>query len=242
MTRRLRVPSERLEAHQATLAKSLARSACGLQPAARNGTNFSVVTKTIIMSNNRQENSGDANQRDFGSNRAERQSSVPNDLPDSKQDQEKLRGEETYINLPDVKDIPGQEFVNAPPAGMLGDTTISSDDEEGTNVFDRDDDQDLRGTGNEFDVTRDEKAALQQTEYMPTRDEDNLRNARMDNVDFQNEKLNERSFGEETSGADLDIPGNTDETETDAMGQGDEENKHYSLGSSDNDNVTEGTP
>jgi hypothetical protein len=61
------------------------------------------------------------------------------DLQDSPQDREKLEPEETFINLPDVKDIPGQEFVNAPPAGMLGDTTISSDDEEGRNVFDRDD-------------------------------------------------------------------------------------------------------
>jgi len=38
------------------------------------------------------------------------------------------------------------------------------------------------------------------------------------------------------------VPGNTDETKTDALGQGDEENKYYSLGSADNDNVTEGTP
>jgi hypothetical protein len=53
---------------------------------------------------------------------------------------------------------------------------------------------------------------------MPTRDEDNLQNARMDNVDFQNEPLNERSFGEERSGRDLDVPGNTDDTRTSSMG------------------------
>ena len=194
------------------------------------------------MSNDRKDNRGSGNERDFGSNRAERQSSVPNDLPDSREDREKLKAEETYIDLPDVKDIPGQEFVNAPPAGMLGDTTISSDDEEGRNVFDRDDDENVRKTGNDFDVTRDERKTLEQTDYLPTRDEDNLQRARMDNVDFQNEPLNEAGFGEERSGRDLDIPGNTDETRTDAMGQGDEENKHYSLGSDDNDNVTEGTP
>ena len=62
-------------------------------------------------------------------------SSRPNDLPDSASDKEKLQPEETYIDLPDVKDIPGQEFVNAPPAGMLADTTISSDDEEGRGIF-----------------------------------------------------------------------------------------------------------
>ncbi|HET7818764.1 MAG TPA: hypothetical protein VFL70_05610, partial [Bacteroidia bacterium] len=101
---------------------------------------------------------------------------------------------------------------------------------------------DLRRTGDDADVSRNERKALEQIDYMPTTDEDNLVNARMDNVDFQNEPLNERSFGEERSGSDLDVPGETDETRTDALGQGDEENKLYSLGSADNDNVTEETP
>jgi len=193
------------------------------------------------MDNNRNTDRPDPNYHDLTSNNAERSSSAPNDLPDAENDRNKLQAEETYIDLPDVKDIPGQEFVNAPPLGALGDTTIASDDEEGRSVFDTDDDEDLR-RGTEADVGRDERKALEQTEYMPTRDEDNLQNARMDNVDFQNEPLNERSFGEERTGWDLDVPGNTDETRTDAMGQGDEENKLYSLGNSDNDNVTEGTP
>jgi hypothetical protein len=192
------------------------------------------------MSNDRN-NRPDPNPRDMNENRLESHSSRPNDLPDSREDQEKLRTEETYIDLPDVKDIPGQEFVNAPPLGSLGDTTISSDDEEGASVFDRDDSEDLR-TGNDADVSREERKALEQVDYLPTTDEDNLQDARMDNVDFQNEPLNERGFGEERSGSDLDVPENTDESGIDAMGQGDEENKLYSLGSSDNDNVTEGTP
>lgn len=194
------------------------------------------------MASDRKNNRTDPNARDMNANRLERNSSAPNDLPDSKKDQEKLKADEGYIDLPDVKDIPGQEFVNAPPAGSLGDTTISSADEEGTNVFDRTDEENLRRTGNEADVNRGERTALQQTDYMPTTDEDNLQDARMDNVDFQNEPLNERSFGEERNGSDLDVPGSTDETRTSAMGDGDEENKYYSLGSSDNDNVTEGTP
>jgi len=184
----------------------------------------------------------DPNPRDMNANRLERNSSTPNDLPDSKEDQEKLQPEETVIDLPDVKDIPGQEFVNTPPLGALGDTTISSDDEEGRSVFEQDDSEGFKTTGSDADVSRDERKVLEQIDYMPTTDENNLHAARMDNVDFQNEPLNERSFGEERSGRDLDIPGNTDETRTDAMGQGDEENKHYSLGSSDNENVTEGTP
>lgn len=168
----------------------------------------------------------DRNPRDLNANRLERNSSTPNDLPDSKEDQEKLQPEETVIDLPDVKDIPGQEFVNAPPLGALADTTISSDDEEGRRVFDQDTTHDPRSTGDDGDVGRDERKALEQIDYMPTRDENNLQTARMDNVDFQNEPLNERGFGEERSGRDLDIPGNRDETGTDAMGQGDEENKY----------------
>lgn len=194
------------------------------------------------MSTDRKNNRPDPNTRDMNANRLERNSSTPNDLPDSKEDQEKLQSEQTFIDLPDVKEIPGQEFVNAPPIGALGDTTISSADEEGTTIFDRGDDEDLRRTGNDADVNTNERKALQQIDYLPTTDEDNLQNARMDNVDFQNEPLNEKSFGEERSGRDLDVPGSIDETRTDAMGQGDEENKYYSLGSSDNDNVTEGTP
>ena len=194
------------------------------------------------MNNDRKNNRPDPNARDMNSNRVERNSSSPNDLPDSKDDMEKLKPEETVIDLPDVKDIPGQEFVNTPPLGALGDTTISSDDEEGTNIFDEDEDQDLRLTGTEADVSRNERKALEQIDYIPTTDENNLQSARMDNVDFQNEPLNERSFGEERTGRDLDVPGNADETTTDALGQGDEENKYYSLGSADNDNITEGTP
>lgn len=181
-------------------------------------------------------------ERDLNANRTESRSSAPNDLPDNEHDKERLQPEETTIDLPDVSDIPGQENVRAPIISEMADTTISSADEEGDNIFEEEDaDLDLR-MGTRADVSRDERSSLADDDYMPTRDEDNLRNARMDNVDFQGEQLNERSFGEEKSGRDLDVPGDTDETRTDAMGQGDEENNHYSLGSDDNDNLVEGTP
>jgi len=197
-----------------------------------------ISIQNTIMEENRAGNT----ERDMNANEGlERRSSRPGDLPDAGKDREALQNEETFIDLPDVKDIPGQEFVHAPPLGALGDTTIASDDEEGVGVFDRDDSEDPT-SGTEGDVGRDERRALEDTEYLPTQDENNLRDARLDAVDFQGTPLNEKSFGEERSGRDLDIPGNTDETRTDAMGQGDEENKHYSLGSSDNDNMNEGTP
>lgn len=183
------------------------------------------------------------NDRDITTNRAEEQSSTPNDLPDNPRDRERLQPEETTIDLPDVSDIPGQENFVVAPLGELADTTISSDDEEGTDIFDDDDaDDDVEYImGTEGDVRRDERRALQDDLYMPTEDENNLRAARMDNVDFQGEQLNERSFGEEESGSDLDIDA-PDETRTTSLGQGDEENKYYSLGSDDNDNTVEGTP
>jgi len=177
---------------------------------------------------NNQENRGDRE----STNRTERNSTTPNDLPDSSEDSAKLQPEETYIDLPDVKDIPGQEFVNAPPLGELGDTTISSDDEEGTSVFDEDDDEDLR-SGTDADVSRSERAALADADYIPTRDENNLRSVAMDNVDFQGEKLNERGFGEERSGRDLDIPGSELDDRNEMSGAEDEENNDYSLGDND---------
>lgn len=59
----------------------------------------------------------------------------PDDLPDSERDKERLKPETTIINLPDVDDIPGQEHVHVPSLGEISDTTISSDDEEGNDVF-----------------------------------------------------------------------------------------------------------
>jgi hypothetical protein len=200
--------------------------------------------KVMDKANNNRGSSG--GERDMTTNRTEQHSSIPNDLPDSPHDQERLQGEETTIDLPDVKDIPGQEFVHAPPIGMMADTTISSDDEEGEGLFDDasnedDEDADLK-MGTEGNVSRQERQTLAATDLSRNGDDDRLRRASMDNTDFQGEPLNESSFGAERSGSDLDIPEETDETTTSAMGDGDEENKYYSLGSDDNDNVTEGTP
>lgn len=200
---------------------------------------FLEIAETAIMDNNR--NSSGPGERDLNSNRLESRSSLPGDLPDSERDREALENEETFINLPDVKDIPGQEFVHTPPAGALGDTTIASDDEEGRGVYDLDDSEDFTA-GTEGDVGREERRALEQTDYLPTRDEDNLVRSRMDNEDFQHEPLNERSFGEVRTASDLDVPGAELDDRNQRIGEEDEENNDFSLGSADNDNVTEGTP
>lgn len=177
-----------------------------------------------------------------------RSSNRPNaekmDLTDSPRDQERLKPDEGTIELPDVKDIPGQEFVNVPPLGMMADTTISSADEEGEGIFvdDEEDETDIE-MGTTADISDDDKRTLQRgDDNLSTNDDERLRKAALDDTDFEGEKLNEGSFGEDRSGADLDIPESSDESKSDAMNQGDEENDFYSLGSADNDNVTEGTP
>ena len=160
--------------------------------------------------------------------------SKPADLPDSMDDRDKLAPEESTMDLPDVKDIPGQEHIRPPKLRSFIDTTNASDGEEGKGIVglnddDGDADDDTAGAGG--NVSREERQALSDDTYMPTRDENNLRQARMDNVDFEGEPLNEESFGtgQQLSGAGLDTGDMPDETRTDSMGQGDEENKHFSV-------------
>jgi len=162
------------------------------------------------------------------------------DIQDSERDRERLKPDEATIELPDVKDIPGQEFVNVPPLGMMADTTISSADEEGEGLFedDEEDETDIV-MGTEADISNEERQTLAMgQDYMPTRDEAYLRQASLDSTDMEGERLNERSFGEERSGSDLDTAvgaSETHDTTHDALGQGDEENKTYSLGGDNND-------
>ena len=63
---------------------------------------------------------------------------LTSDIHDSEKDKAKLEPEETTIDLPDVKDIPGQENIHAPELREMADTTISSDDEEGVGIFGED--------------------------------------------------------------------------------------------------------
>lgn len=65
------------------------------------------------------------------------------DLPDSLQDEKAMEEEEIIFDLPEVKDIPGQENIVPPKMGMFTDTTISSDGEEGKEIFDEDDDENV---------------------------------------------------------------------------------------------------
>ncbi len=126
---------------------------------------------------------------------------LDSDLPDSPHDQERLKREETTIDLPDVKDIPGQEFVHVMPLGELADTTISSADEEGEGLFDEEDEDDPFEMGTKTDIPKEDKRMLEGTfTMMPTTDDNNLMRATMDNADFDGTPLNEGSFGDKRSG------------------------------------------
>jgi hypothetical protein len=152
------------------------------------------------------------------------------DLPDSEHDRERLENEEVTLNLPEVKDIPGQEFIHTPPPSEFADTTISSADEEGDDVL-----------GDEEEIT-DESSSVSETERslldasandMPTKDELALRRAALDSVDDDGEPLNEKTSANAISGSDLDVPGADDDDENEELGEEDEENNPYSLGGDD---------
>ena len=167
------------------------------------------------------------------------------DIHDSPQDEEKMKSEIFVIDLPDVSDIPGQENIVVPNIGEMQDTTISSDDEEGIGLFDDDEgdeDTDLI-MGNDADVSATERTLLRRAdEDMHVEDDPRLRQAELDKTDAQGDLLNEGSLATSVSGADLDMAGVDADDPMEAIGEEDEENNVYSLGSDSNDNVTEGTP
>ncbi|MEP6616540.1 MAG: hypothetical protein ABJA57_08180 [Ginsengibacter sp.] len=152
--------------------------------------------------------------------------SYHSDLPDNKHDRKEMESETFTIDLPDVKDIPGQEFIHPLPPGEFSDTTISSDDEEGIGIFEEGDDEIL--IDDQSDISSLEKRILEHAdEDMPTGDEANLRNAELDDSDEEGSQLNEES-GAATRG--LDVPGSEDDDQDEDMGDEDEENNEYSLG------------
>jgi hypothetical protein len=152
------------------------------------------------------------------------------DLPDTAKDKQELKNEETRINLPDVKDIPGQEHIQVPDNGEMADTTISSSDEEGDGIWN---DGDV--TENSSNVSETEKVMLEEAaDDMPTRDERQLREASLDSTDDDGTPLNEKDSFNAISGSDLDVPGAEADDPEEEIGEEDEENNPYSLGGDDN--------
>jgi hypothetical protein len=144
------------------------------------------------------------------------------------------------IELPEVSDIPGQEFVKPPRLGELADTTASSADEEADDLLgDGDPDLIMDGRSN---VSPEERAVLANIDRDRAGSEDQgLRSGLLDSTDEDGTPLNEKSFGEgrndDLSADDLDIPGASDDDADEALGEEDEENNGYSL--SDNNENSE---
>jgi hypothetical protein len=165
-------------------------------------------------------------------NTKNRTNEIVTDLPETKDDKQHLQPDEGTLDLPNVKDIPGQEHIHPLIAGEFADTTISSDDEEGVGVLDEEDDE-VAGD-NTTNVSKEEKKALRDaSEKMPDEDEENLEKAQLDKQDEDGELLNEKT---NLSGSDLDIPGSEEDDFNEEIGEEDEENNSYSLDAEDEDN------
>jgi len=138
------------------------------------------------------------------------------------------------IDLPEVKDIPGQEHVRAPRLGELADNTASSADEEGDDVLEPRDTDIAPGT--DADVTPEERRALENFDHLEAGTEDDaLIESRLDDVDNDGDPLNEETFGDDFSGEDLDVPGSEDDDLDEEIGEEDEENNPYSIDDNDDE-------
>jgi len=130
------------------------------------------------------------------------------------------------MDLPEVKDIPGQEHIHPPRMRSFSDTTISSDDEEGKNIMGLNDDED--NLDDRQELSGEEKELLERSESsMGGPDDEDRRKATLDNTDEDGDPLNEEV---DASGADLDVPGSEDDDANEEIGEEDEENNSYSLG------------
>jgi len=153
-----------------------------------------------------------------------KEQTTTNDIMDSPQDRERLQSETATLDLPEVKDIPGQEHVHVPRMNELVDTTASSADEEGDVLFNEQDDS---------DISEEEKDLLDRTDVSMSTDEDeDVFKAELDDRDDDGELLNENI---DTTGEDLDVPGSEDDDADEEIGEEDEENNEYSLGGDNHD-------
>lgn len=148
---------------------------------------------------------------------------------DSPHDKEELREEPASIEIPDAHEIPGQEDFTPAPLGEVADTTISSADEEGDEAFDENLDEQIMDSP-DSNVSDEERETLSRTfDDMPG-DDENLREAALDNRDDDGAPLNEESFKNNISASDLDVPGSELDDANEDIGEEDEENNEYSIG------------
>lgn len=140
------------------------------------------------------------------------------DIKDSKHDEEKLKQDEVTLDLPEVKDIPGQENINAPDLKEMADTTISSDDEEGLGILDSVDEDasnDRVGPAQEIDendliIDEDEdeaEEALDEEDESGEQEADELE-ITDDSVDPESDVTEDEKIALERTSIDVDTPDN----------------------------------
>ncbi|MEO5684750.1 MAG: hypothetical protein ABIQ88_19065 [Chitinophagaceae bacterium] len=151
------------------------------------------------------------------------------DIQDSKKDQQKMQPETIVIDMPEVKDIPGQENIIPPKFREMQDVTISSADEEGEGILDDLNSDEEETIDDEADVTPLEKKLLKKSAgHQPTDETADLDKLALDDRDNDGALLNEKGIRQDRSGEDLDIPGSEADDDNEDIGEEDEENNIYS--------------
>jgi len=150
------------------------------------------------------------------------------DQIDSPHDREELEKETVEVTLPDVNEIPGQEDFVPAPLGELADTTISSADEEGDDIYEENIDPEIMES-EDSNVSQTEKDDLRKSANDMPGDDQNLRRAALDSTDDDGTPLNEESFKKNVTGTDLDVPGAQQDDANEKIGEEDEENNEYSI-------------
>jgi hypothetical protein len=145
--------------------------------------------------------------------------------------------DKNMIDLPELKDIPGQEHVRPLRLGELADNTASSADEEGDDVLEPGKEDELGIVmGNDGDVSAEERSTLANIDNRRADSEDEiLSEAALDNVDGDGTPLNEKSSGRDLIGDDLDVPGSEEDDADEELGEEDEENNDYSVSDNNDD-------
>ena len=120
------------------------------------------------------------------------------DISDSPEDQEKLKGDQAVLELPELKDIPGAGQPEINPLFKPGDTTASSTDEEGDELLDEND------VSPDTNVTALEKKLLSEP-FEPSYDRDlPIQSLSLDDRDEDGELLEETGQDNDLFGKDLD--------------------------------------
>jgi hypothetical protein len=150
------------------------------------------------------------------------------DQIDSPHDREELEKETVDVSIPNVNEIPGQEDFVPAPLGELADTTISSADEEGDDIYEENIDEEILES-EDSNVSQTEKDDLRKSANDMPGDDQNLRRAALDNTDDDGTPLNEESFKTNVTGTDLDVPGAQQDDANEKIGEEDEQNNEYSI-------------